>query len=149
MHLGMSGSFRVELEKGSALPGAFYHPRCDARKHDHVIFGLEGTFGKAQVIYNDPRRFGYMDLVPFHEKETHKHFVNIGVEPTGNALDGEMLASLFQNKTTSLKAALLDQRLIAGLGNIYVCEALWRAGLSPKRKASTIAKKGWQKNRAL
>lgn len=141
MHLGMSGSFRVELEKGSSLPGAFYHPRCDARKHDHVILGLEGQHGKAQVIYNDPRRFGYMDLVSRSEMETHKHFANVGVEPTGNALDGALLSSLMAGKSAPLKAALLDQRLVAGLGNIYVCEALWRAGLSPKRKASTISRK--------
>jgi len=142
MHLGMSGSFRVELEKGHSLPGVFYHPRCDTRKHDHVIFGLESKHGRAQVIYNDPRRFGYMDLIPRNEMNTHKHFANVGVEPTGNALDGNLLASLMENKSAPLKAVLLDQRLIAGLGNIYVCEALWRAGLSPKRKASTIARKG-------
>lgn len=142
MHLGMSGSFRVELEKGATLPGSFYHPRCDARKHDHVILGLEGKYGKAQVIYNDPRRFGYMDLVKRVDLAESKHFKNIGVEPTGNALDGTLLASLMEGKSAPLKAALLDQRLIAGLGNIYVCEALWRSGLSPKRKASTIARKG-------
>lgn len=142
MHLGMSGSFRIELENETSLPGVFHHPRSDARKHDHVLFHLDSRIGPAVVIYNDPRRFGYMDLVPRSEAGTSKHFAGIGIEPTGNSLDGTMLSGLFAGKAAPLKAALLDQRLIAGLGNIYVCEALWRARLSPRRKASTICRKG-------
>ncbi len=141
MHLGMSGSFRIELVDGVSAPGIFHHPRSDAQKHDHVIISVDGPHGRADIIYNDPRRFGYMDLVARSEMETHKHFAFVGVEPTGNALDGALISKLFAGKSTPLKAALLDQRLIAGLGNIYVCEALWRAGLSPERKASTITRK--------
>lgn len=141
MHLGMSGSFRIEMAEGVAAPGVFHHPRSDAQKHDHVIISVKGPHGCADIIYNDPRRFGYMDLVPRGDMETHKHFAGVGIEPTGNTLDGAIISQLFSGKSSPLKAALLDQRLIAGLGNIYVCEALWRSGLSPKRKASTIARK--------
>jgi len=141
MHLGMSGSFRIEMAEGVTAPGIFHHPRSETQKHDHVIISVDGCHGRADIIYNDPRRFGYMDLVPRHEMETHKHFAGVGVEPTGNALDGALISKLFAGKSAPLKAALLDQRLIAGLGNIYVCEALWHAGLSPQRKASTITRK--------
>ncbi len=141
MHLGMSGSFRIEMAEGVEAPGVFHHPRSDAKKHDHVIISVNGPHGRADIIYNDPRRFGYMDLVARSEMDTNKHFANVGVEPTGNALDGDLISKLFAGKTAPLKATLLDQRLIAGLGNIYVCEALWRAGLSPTRKASTITRK--------
>ncbi len=142
MHLGMSGSFRVEIAESSDQPGSFHYPRFEAEKHDHVVFELELPDQNARVIYNDPRRFGYMDLVKRAEFETHRHFKSLGIEPTGNQLNGESLATLFEGKKAPLKAALLDQRLIAGLGNIYVCEALWRAGLSPIRKSSTISRKG-------
>ena len=142
MHLGMSGSFRVELEDEAQMPGIFYHSRRPASVHDHVVFSLNGPLGNAKVIYNDPRRFGFMDLVNTSELETCRHFSAMGIEPTGNALDGEVIAKLFAGKSAPLKAALLDQRLIAGLGNIYVCEALWRSGLSPRRKASTLSRKG-------
>ena len=141
MHLGMSGSFRVELPEGVEMPGAYYLPRSEARSHDHVILELSGAQGSARIIYNDPRRFGFMDLVNDDDLETCKHFINMGVEPTGNALNGEIISHIFTDKQTPLKSALLDQKLIAGLGNIYVCEALWRAGLSPRRKAKTISRK--------
>lgn len=142
MHLGMSGSFRVEREDGCELPGIFHHARSEARKHDHVVLEMERQEGRLAIIYNDPRRFGFMDLIPRADLATCRHFAGMGIEPTGNEFDGERLASLFAGKTMPLKAALLDQRLVAGLGNIYVCEALWRAGLSPKRKAGTIVRKG-------
>ncbi len=141
MHLGMSGSFRIEMENGATLPGAFHHPRSESKVHDHVMFHMEGSYGRASVIYNDPRRFGFMDIVPRAELETCKHFAGMGIEPTGNQLNGEAISRMFATKSAPLKAALLDQKLIAGLGNIYVCEALWRSGLSPKRKASTISRK--------
>jgi len=141
MHLGMSGSFRIELPEGVSAPGVFHHHRSDAKKHDHVVISVTGEHGPADIIYNDPRRFGYMDIVPRAGMETHKHFAGVGIEPTGNALDGTTISKLFAAKSAPLKAALLDQRLIAGLGNIYVCEALWRAGLSPRRKASSITRK--------
>jgi formamidopyrimidine-DNA glycosylase len=93
----------------------------------------------ATVIFNDPRRFGLMDLIPRAELATSKHFKGLGIEPLGNELNGETLALLLAGRKAPLKAALMDQRLIAGLGNIYVCESLWRARLSPDRKAGTLA----------
>ena len=138
MHLGMSGSFRIELGEDEAAPGAFHHPRSKAAAHDHVAFRLSGG---ASITYNDPRRFGFMALIPRAGLEAHPLFRHVGVEPLGNGLDAALLAKLFAGKQTSLKAALLDQRLIAGLGNIYVCEALHRSRLSPTRAAGTIARK--------
>jgi len=138
MHLGMSGSFRIEAEGSTAIAGTYYHPRSKLRAHDHVVFDLSSG---ARVIFNDPRRFGLMDLVPRNELEKSKHFKGMGIEPLGNELDAAHLARLFAGKAAPLKAALLDQRLIAGLGNIYACEALWRARLSPERSAGTIATK--------
>ncbi|MEM9330903.1 MAG: bifunctional DNA-formamidopyrimidine glycosylase/DNA-(apurinic or apyrimidinic site) lyase [Pseudomonadota bacterium] len=142
MHLGMSGSFRIEQEGGKVLPSVYYHPKSDRQTHDHVILQLKATNSVSTVIYNDPRRFGFMDLVETQELENCRHFAEMGIEPTGNQLNGKSLAELFHTKSVPLKSALLDQKLIAGLGNIYVCEALWRAGLSPRRKASSITRKG-------
>lgn len=140
-HLGMSGSFRIEWTDEMGDPGVFHHDRSKSALHDHVVFHLsKGSGGQGdRIIYNDPRRFGFMLLSNEAELEMHPLLRDLGVEPTGNALDGSLLASLLQSKRAPLKAALLDQRLIAGLGNIYVCEALWRAGLSPLRLAGTIA----------
>jgi formamidopyrimidine-DNA glycosylase len=136
----MSGSFRIEEEAGSAIPGRFHHARSKDGKHDHVVFHLRGSDGEARrVIFNDPRRFGFMLIASAGALEEHPLLAGLGVEPTGNALDGRMLAELLRGRRSPLKAALMDQRLIAGLGNIYVCEALWRARLSPKRIAGTIA----------
>ncbi|MBD1548278.1 bifunctional DNA-formamidopyrimidine glycosylase/DNA-(apurinic or apyrimidinic site) lyase [Roseibium aggregatum] len=141
MHLGMSGSFRIE-EEVEHTPGAFALARSKDPKHDHVVFHLKTAKGSdARVIYNDPRRFGFMTLVPRPQLSSHPLFANLGLEPLGNELNGETLSRLFAGKTTSLKAALLNQKLIAGLGNIYVCEALWRTGLSPTRQAGSIAGK--------
>ncbi len=133
MHLGMSGSFRIE---GDA-PGGFHHARSRISAHDHVVFRLGG----ATVTYNDPRRFGFMLLVPRARLADHPFFRKLGLEPLGNELSAATLAAAFRGKTTSLKAALLDQRLVAGIGNIYACEALHRSGLSPKRAAGTLATK--------
>jgi formamidopyrimidine-DNA glycosylase len=132
-HLGMSGSFRIE-EQGEA-PGGFAHPRSKDPAHDHVVFNIDG----ASVIYNDPRRFGFMTLAAADHLAEHPFFVGLGIEPLSNAFNAETLARLFAGKKTSLKAALLDQRLIAGLGNIYVCESLHRAGLGPDRPAGDLA----------
>ena len=140
MHLGMSGSFRIEdgpLAE-SETPGEFHHPRGKAAAHDHVVFHLSN--GK-RVVYNDPRRFGFMDLVPRAEIATARHLAGLGIEPVGNAFDGKVLHDLFGAKKTPLKAALLDQSLVAGLGNIYVCEALHMSGLSPERAAGTLTAK--------
>ncbi|WP_027054504.1 bifunctional DNA-formamidopyrimidine glycosylase/DNA-(apurinic or apyrimidinic site) lyase [Mesorhizobium erdmanii] len=139
-HLGMSGSFRIETDDGGETPGVFHHERSKSTAHDHVVFDVVTANGvRSRVIFNDPRRFGFM-LFAEGSPDTHPMLAGLGVEPTGNTLDGVLLASLLKDRRAPLKAALLDQRLIAGLGNIYVSEALWRAGLSPLREAGTIAK---------
>ena len=136
MHLGMSGSFRVTQENGEKTPGEFHHPRAEDRAHDHIVFHMSSG---ARIAFNDPRRFGLMLLVPRTELADHPLMKAIGPEPLGNEFDAAMLAAACRGKKTSLKAALSDQKVVAGLGNIYVCEALHRARLSPKRQASTIA----------
>jgi len=139
MHLGMSGSFRVSQEKGArreTAPGAYYHEKSDDLTHDHVVFHM--TSG-ARIAFNDPRRFGSMKLVARRDIGDEPLLRALGPEPLGNEFDAAMLARACQGKRTSLKAALLDQRVVAGLGNIYVCEALNRARLSPRRIASTLA----------
>ena len=144
MHLGMSGSFRVDEASGAgAAPGAFHHERSTARAHDHVVFHLEGG---ARVTYNDPRRFGFMDLIARAAIADHPWFAPMGLEPYSagggsNAFGAAHLATKLAGKRTPLKSALLDQRVIAGLGNIYVCEALNRARLSPRRAAGTLVRK--------
>lgn len=136
MHLGMSGSFRIEPEAGPPeTPGDFAMPRSRAAVHDHVEFRLEGGF---TVVYNDPRRFGAMLLVPRADLDEHPLFRDLGPEPLGPAFDATHLAHTLAGRRTPLKAALLDQTTVAGLGNIYVCEALHRAGLSPERAAATL-----------
>ena len=142
-HLGMSGSYYVDRGDPKERPGRFHHDRSKDERHDHVVFHLEGPLGSARVVYNDPRRFGFMLLTGDGELDGHPLIRDLGVEPTGNALNAEYLAGRFAGKKAPLKAALLDQRIIAGLGNIYVCEALWLAGLSPRRAAgSLVARSG-------
>ena len=143
MHLGMSGSFRVAADGHAKRPGKFHHKRSEARAHDHVVFHMSSG---AQVIFNDPRRFGLMLVVPRAELAEHPLMREVGPEPLGNAFDAEMLARASAGKKTSLKATLSDQKVVAGLGNIYVCEALHRALLSPKRRASTLANRGGAPN---
>jgi formamidopyrimidine-DNA glycosylase len=138
MHLGMSGSFRVAAKAREKTPGAYYHERSTARAHDHVVFHMSSG---ATITFNDPRRFGLMLLVPRAEFAEHPLIKEVGPEPLGNAFDAAMLARACANKKTSLKAALSDQKVVAGLGNIYVCEALHRARLSPTRSAATLATK--------
>lgn len=138
MHLGMSGSFRIEQQGDMDCRGPMPGASAKNSAHDHVAFELSNG---ARIVYNDPRRFGFMQLIPYSDVAAHPLFRNIGIEPLGNEFGGEALAALFAGKTTSLKAALLDQTLIAGLGNIYVCEALYRAGLSPRRAAASLARK--------
>ncbi|HUH50274.1 MAG TPA: bifunctional DNA-formamidopyrimidine glycosylase/DNA-(apurinic or apyrimidinic site) lyase [Mycoplana sp.] len=137
-HLGMSGSFRVADGTGEALPGEFHVPRGKDERHDHVVLHLQAEGGPRRVIYNDPRRFGFMDLARREALTEHPYLRDLGEEPTGNALDAFYLALRFRGRSLPLKAALLDQKTIAGLGNIYVCEALWRAHLSPERAAGTL-----------
>lgn len=138
MHLGMSGSFRIGQDDANSAPGKFHHPRSKDEKHDHVVFHMSSG---AVVTFNDPRRFGFMKLVPRLQLPEDPLISPLGPEPLGNEFDAALLAEACHGKKTSLKAALSDQRVVAGLGNIYVCEALHRAKLSPKRQASTIAEK--------
>ena len=114
----------------------FDHPPIpDALKHDHVEVKTDRG---AVIRFNDARRFGAMDLIPTEQVADHKLIKALGPEPLGNRFDEAHMKQVFSGKKTSLKAALLDQRLIAGLGNIYVCEALFRAGLSPGRAAGDL-----------
>jgi formamidopyrimidine-DNA glycosylase len=136
MHLGMSGSFRVAKNGGEDTQGQYYHERSKQTAHDHVVFHMSSG---AVVSFNDPRRFGSMKLVPRRDLGDEPLLRWLGPEPLGNEFDAAMLAKACQGKKTSLKAALLDQTIVAGLGNIYVCEALNRALLSPRRLASTLA----------
>jgi formamidopyrimidine-DNA glycosylase len=138
MHLGMSGSFRVVAGDSKIAPGKFHHPRSEDRAHDHVLFHMSSG---ATIVFNDPRRFGYMKIFARDKIEDEPLLQGLGPEPLGNEFDASMLARACANKKTSLKAALLDQRVVAGLGNIYVCEALFRAHLSPRRLAATLATK--------
>jgi formamidopyrimidine-DNA glycosylase len=142
MHLGMSGSFRVLVEDDKTTPGQFHHPRSEDRAHDHVVFHMSSG---AAIVFNDPRRFGYMKIIARKKIDEEPLLKGLGPEPLGNAFDAAMLARSCANKKTSLKAALLDQRVVAGLGNIYVCEALFRAHLSPRRLAATLATKAAQR----
>lgn len=142
IHLGMTGRFTVSSGQAEKNLGEFYFESGSGSAgqgaHDHVVLALEdGT----RVVYTDPRRFGIMDLFPKAEASSHKLLAGIGVEPLGNAFSADYLAERFRGKAAPLKAALLDQHIVAGLGNIYVCEALHRAGLSPRRKARTLVKK--------
>jgi formamidopyrimidine-DNA glycosylase len=135
-HLGMSGSFRVEYS-GDAMATARLHreiPRLDA--HDHVVFEMSDG---VRVVYNDPRRFGFMFVASGAALPTHPRMKDIGLEPLEPPLSAAALASALAGSSAPLKAALLDQKRIAGLGNIYVCEALHRAGISPHRSAATLS----------
>ncbi|MBX9592293.1 MAG: bifunctional DNA-formamidopyrimidine glycosylase/DNA-(apurinic or apyrimidinic site) lyase [Hyphomonadaceae bacterium] len=161
MHLGMTGRFSVKLPgrgkgrrtapawsvsaphplpaeewgEGTRL-GEFTHDHGADARHDHLVFTMSGG---AVVTYNDARRFGYMTLIPAAGIEQDAFFRNLGVEPLGEALSPAYVARRAHGKKVDLKAFLMDQRIIAGLGNIYVCEALFRAGLSPWRRASRLA----------
>ena len=133
IHLGMSGRMTIQ---GEGL-GVFLQPISPLEKHDHVVFEMEGG---VRVVFNDARRFGAMDLIDTDRLETHPLLAKLGPEPLGNAFDAEHLAEAFRGKRSPVKSALLDQRIVSGLGNIYVCEALWRAGISPKRLAGKVSR---------
>lgn len=140
MHLGMSGSFRLVDDSDKKVPGNFHNARTEIAGHDHVVFHLSSGNKQSRVIYNDPRRFGFMDLAETANLNANPFLARLGIEPTGNSMNAITIAERLAGKAAPLKAALLDQRLIAGLGNIYVCEALWAAGLSPRRISGTIVK---------
>lgn len=135
MHLGMSGSFRAEKPGGAKDFGEFHHPRGKPGKHDHVVFEMSSGW---TVTFNDPRRFGFMKLVPRAALDEEPLLRDLGPEPLGNRFDAATLAAAVRGRKTSLKAALLDQTVVAGLGNIYVAEALFRSHLSPKRMTSIL-----------
>jgi formamidopyrimidine-DNA glycosylase len=143
MHLGMSGSFRVSKNGQQFLGDPRYFEQAKDQKHDHVVFHMSS---EARVAFNDPRRFGLMLLVPRGELAAHPLIKEVGPEPLDKSFDAAMLAKACAGKKTSLKTALSDQTVVAGLGNIYVCEALHRARLSPKRSAATIATKAGAPN---
>ena len=125
IHLGMSG--RMTIHAGEAPP---------RKRHDHIVFHTDGGH---HIVFNDARRFGVMDLGRADDLDRHPLLARLGIEPLGNEFNGETLAALFKGRRTPIKAALLDQRLVAGIGNIYASEILYHAGLSPKRMAYTVA----------
>ncbi|NOX39422.1 MAG: bifunctional DNA-formamidopyrimidine glycosylase/DNA-(apurinic or apyrimidinic site) lyase [Alphaproteobacteria bacterium] len=128
VHLGMSG--RMLIHWPDAPDG---HP--EPEKHDHVVFDMEGG---VRVVFNDPRRFGLMDMCQTAALDRHKLLAHIGPEPLGNGFDDTYLGAALLGRKTAIKTALLDQKLVAGLGNIYVCEALWRARISPFMRACDV-----------
>jgi len=150
MHLGMTGRFSIDHANGEAeTPGRFVHSQAGPPKHEHIVFHLGDG---ATIRYSDARRFGLMDIVSADGLSSYALFKGLGVEPLSSSFTPEWLATKLKNKATSIKAALIDQRLIAGLGNIYACEALFRARISPKRLAGTLATrtgKATQKTKAL
>ncbi len=139
VHLGMSGRMLIS----GAQIGAFHHAHPAPAKHDHVVLDTEDG---ARITFNDARRFGAMDLWPTEALDSHRLLERIGPEPLGNLFHEDYLAAAFRGRNTPVKAALLDQRIVAGLGNIYVCEALHLAGIAPTRKAGRISE---QRVRAL
>ncbi|MEO0358070.1 MAG: bifunctional DNA-formamidopyrimidine glycosylase/DNA-(apurinic or apyrimidinic site) lyase [Pseudomonadota bacterium] len=132
IHLGMSGRMLIS---GVTL-GDFHFEHPAPAKHDHVVLHMSKG---GRVTFNDPRRFGAMDLLPTNGAESHKLLAGLGPEPLGNAFDEDYLVQRLKGRNTPIKSALLDQRIISGLGNIYVCEVLHRVGISPKRKAGQIS----------
>ncbi len=139
IHLGMSGRMGVYAEGKDRKLGLFRYPMAPDEagrgKHDHVVFETDAP---ARVVFTDHRRFGLMTLIDTDKLGEHKLFEGLGVEPLSDDFDADYLAEALKGKKTPIKSALLDQRVIAGLGNIYVCEALWRARISPRRRAAKI-----------
>ena len=141
VHLGMSGRFTIHAPDAAApdAPGRFHHDAAagtGGAPHDHVVFDMEdGT----RIVYSDHRRFGFMDLIAGAALDANRHLKDLGPEPLGNEFSAAVLGDRLKGRRAPIKAALLDQRTVAGLGNIYVCEALHRAGVSPNRAASGVA----------
>lgn len=133
IHLGMSGRMLIS---GDPL-GQFVHDHPAPEKHDHVVLHMANG---ARITFNDPRRFGAMDLLETTKADAHKLLAALGPEPLGNAFNDSHLIAAFKNKNSPIKSVLLDQRIVSGLGNIYVCEALFRAKIHPSRKAGRIGK---------
>jgi formamidopyrimidine-DNA glycosylase len=138
MHLGMTGRFEIAGAGQVRRPGDFALAAPPDPKHAHIVFETDAG---AVVTFYDPRRFGYMDLLPTGTLAEHPWFAGLGPEPLGCGFDAAHLARAFEGRRAPVKAALLDQRLVAGLGNIYVCEALHRAGVAPERPAGEIGRR--------
>ncbi len=137
MHLGMSGRFEISRPQGAERPGQFHYAPDPDPKHAHVVFETEaGT----RVTYYDPRRFGYMALVNSATLHLHPWFAGLGPEPLSDDFDAQRLKAAFRDRKQGPKTLLLDQRIVAGLGNIYVCEALNRARISPFKAAGGVSK---------
>ena len=137
MHLGMSGRFAIgQPDKAGGRLGQFTHNQGGAAAHDHVVFTMGGG---ATITYHDARRFGFMLLIEAARLAEHKLFANIGIEPLGPELTPEFLAASAHGRRADLKAFLMDQTVVCGLGNIYVCEALFRARLDPRKPAARLA----------
>ena len=134
MHLGMSGRIMISQK----VAGTFHHNTNHSQKHDHFVLHLKDNH---QLTFNDPRRFGVIDLLRTENLELSSMLSQIGPEPLSNSFNEAYFVSTLRVKKTNIKSALLDQRVVAGLGNIYVCEALFRAGISPKRQALRISHK--------
>lgn len=133
IHLGMSGRMLIS---GDPL-GQFVHHHPAPEKHDHVVFDMANG---ARITFNDPRRFGAMDLFATADGETHPLLAALGPEPLGNSFHEAYLSNALATRNTPMKSALLDQKIIAGLGNIYVCEALYRSKIHPARPARNVSK---------
>jgi formamidopyrimidine-DNA glycosylase len=134
IHLGMSGRMTIS---GHTV-GDFHHPHLAAAKHDHVVFHMATD---ARITFNDARRFGAMDLMDTGGEDEFWLIRDLGPEPLGNVFDEDYLVARLKGRNTPIKSALLDQRIVSGLGNIYVCEVLFRAGIHPARKAGAISAK--------
>lgn len=132
IHLGMSGRILISGQ----MPGTFHHPHAAPARHDHVVLDMDSG---ARITFNDARRFGAMDLLPTVGAEAHPLLAALGPEPLGNGFDEAYLVARLQGRNTPVKSALLDQSVVAGLGNIYVCEVLFRARISPARKAGALS----------
>ncbi len=132
IHLGMSGRMTISGD----VPGSFHRDHPPLQKHDHVVLGMENG---ARIAFNDARRFGAMDMLETARAEAHPLLASLGPEPLGNAFDAVYLAGALHGRRMPIKSALLDQKIVAGLGNIYVCEVLHRAGVSPTRRVDRIS----------
>jgi len=138
LHLGMSGRILIGTSDSAArgtAPGSFALPAPVPGVHDHVLIDLEGG---ARITFNDARRFGAMDLVDTAGRDAHPWLRALGPEPLGNGFHADYLRARLAGRSAPVKASLLDQRIVAGLGNIYVCESLFRAGISPRRASGRI-----------
>ena len=134
-HLGMSGRMVIETEEDRNMPGRFEHGTAARDTHEHIVFRV----GNGTIIrFSDPRRFGMMLLTDKSAYRSHRLIRHLGPEPTGEDFTGPALAARLKGKKTPIKSALLDQRVVAGVGNIYACEALFAAGISPRRSAATV-----------